>query len=128
VPIVSFGGAGGGAKGEGGAGLRVALRGAGVGVAYGLSDRFALGATVGYDRHEYRLAGSDRVEDGVFRDLRIPVTLDADWRPTRRVTLTASLGVNVYTEMEVDDEDGHRVARFTAGPSLVAGLHVVVAL
>ncbi|HVG94931.1 MAG TPA: hypothetical protein VND21_10825, partial [Planctomycetota bacterium] len=107
---------------------RVGLRGAGVGVAYGLSDRFAVGLAVGYDRHEYRMAGSDRIEDGVFRDLRIPVTVEADWRPTPRVTLTASLGVNVYTEIEFDDEDGDRVDRFTAGPSLVAGLYVAISL
>lgn len=128
VPILSFGGVGRGGKDGGAGGFRVALRGAGVGVVYGLSDRFGIGVSVGYDRHEYRLAGSDRVEDGVFRDLRIPVTLDVDWRPTPRVTLTASLGVNVYTEMEIDDEDGDRVSRFTAGPSLVAGLHASVAL
>lgn len=120
VPRISFGG--GGDRGR----LRVTARGSGVGVAYGFSDRFAAGLSAGYERHEYRLAPSDRVPEGVFRDLRIPVGVDLDWRPAKWLTLTASFAVNVYTEVEVDDEDGDRVDRFTGSPSFVAGLRFIV--
>lgn len=121
VPIVTLMGAG---PSEGP--VRFEFRGAGLRATYALSPRVALAASARYVRREFRLAATDRLPEGVFRDVRVPVSLEIDLRPRPNVTFSAAIGVNAYADLRFDDRDGHEVVDARADVGLWFGISATV--
>jgi hypothetical protein len=103
-------------------GLSVEGRGTGVRASLPLSPRFDVGAAARYDRRDWRLAEDDRVPGGVFRDIRVAVGLDLEWKPSRCVVLAVAAWWTVYHEVRVDERDGDRVTAFEADGSWMVSL------
>lgn len=121
VPIVTIMGAG---PSEGP--VRFEFRGAGLRATYALSERVAVAASARYVRREFRLAATDRVPEGVFRDVRVPVSLELDLRPRPNVTISGAVGVNAYADLRFDDRDGNELVDAQADVGLWFGLSATI--
>ncbi|MCC7139230.1 MAG: hypothetical protein IT460_12485 [Planctomycetes bacterium] len=109
--------------------VRVEFRGAGVRVLFDVTDRLALGASARYDRLDVRLAEHDRVPDGVFRDVRVPVGVELEWRASARVRVGGAVGLDVWREVSVDDRHGRTIVEAEqAEPGVWFGFGVSVDL
>lgn len=102
--------------------LRFEVRGRTVRAGYAFSPCLTAGVTAGYERRDWRLSKTDRVPEGILRDLYVPVGLFLDWSPTPDLTIGLEAGVTVYEEIEVVDRDGGRVTIFDAEPAIRAGV------
>jgi hypothetical protein len=116
-PVFEIGGLG---KGSGG--LSIEGRGTGVRAGVPLSERLTLGGAVRYDRRDWRLAEADRVPGGVFRDIRLALGADLEWKPRDNVVLAVAAWVTVYHALAVDDRRGERVTDFEADTSLMVSV------
>ncbi len=110
VPIVAVTGAGDGPGGP----VRFEFRGAGVRAAYALSPRWSVAVAARYVKREFRMASDDRLPEGVFRDVRVPVSVEFDLHPTPDVTISGAVGVNAYADLRFDDRRGHEVVEAQA--------------
>lgn len=121
VPIVTIMGAG---PSEGP--VRFEFRGAGLRATWALSPRVALAASARYVRREFRLAATDRVPEGVFRDVRVPVSLELDLRPRPNVTFSGAVGINAYADVRFDDRDGNELVDAQADIGLWFGVSATI--
>lgn len=110
VPIVVVLGAGDGPGGP----VRFEFRGAGVRAAYPLSPRVSVAAAVRYMNRGFRMASDDRLSEGVFRDVRVPLSVEFDLHPTRSVTISGAVGVNAYADLRFEDRRGNEVVEAQA--------------
>ena len=106
--------------------LRVNARGSGLIFAYDLNDRWAVGLSVRYEPREYRLAKGDRIPEGIVADLRVPVGLDVEWKPSPHVSVTLSGGASAYTEFRFEDKNGDKLRYLEADPSPTFSLYVTL--
>jgi hypothetical protein len=81
-----------------------------------------LGAGVRYLHDDARLADSDRVPGGVFRDVRLGVGAFAAWTPNDRLTVSLTVWHDVDHWVRIDDRDGERVTSFDGDGSLAIAL------
>jgi hypothetical protein len=101
-------------------------RGFGVRLGYAANDRVGFGVAGRYDRRDWRLAESDRVPGGVFRDFRVAVGADFEWKPSCDVTIAVAGWWTLDHRVQVDDRDGDTVTRMDADPSFMVSLGLVV--
>jgi hypothetical protein len=118
IPVIGFDG------GSEDGPVRFGVRGNGVRAAYAFTPRFTAGLTVRYESRDWRLAEDDRVSEGVFRDIRVPVGVDAQFDVLRCFSVGVEVGVNVYQEVNVFDDDGDRLTAFEADPSMYLALNL----
>jgi hypothetical protein len=59
--------------------------------------------------NESRLNDSGVAPDGVLRETRVAVGLEALWKPHRAVQISAIAGFTAWGKFEVDDADGHEL-------------------
>jgi hypothetical protein len=121
-PIFEIGG------GVSAGGLAIEGRGTGVRAGVPLSDDWSVGVAARYDRRDWRLAEDDRVRGGVFRDVRIALGADLEWKPAESVVLAVAAWVTVYHAIRVDDRHGDEVTDFEADTSLMLSLGFSVEL
>jgi len=78
---------------------------------YTLAEDVDLYARAEYFRREYRLADHEGIDEGVFRDTRVPVGIGVEWRPVRGLVLGVEGGAMVYANLRFYDSSNDRVAR-----------------
>lgn len=106
--------------------VRFEFRGAGLRASYDVSDRLALAVSARYVRRDVRLADDDRLPGGVARDVRVPVSVEVDVRPTPDLVVTAAVGLHAYAALRFLDRDGHEVADAQADVGAWFGLAVTL--
>lgn len=106
-------------SGEVATGQRANLR-----LGYAPSDRWTVGAEVAFDRRRFRLDDEGPVPSGVAEEQHIPVGLFARFVPNANIVLAVQVGVELGSEIEIDDENGHRVGKDDLDPAPYAGFDV----
>ena len=71
---------------------------------------------------EYRMEHDGPFAGGVFRELRVPVMLEADWKLHPQFVLTGSVGLNLLREWEFDDANGNELLDTNVSNDMVLGL------
>ena len=102
------------------------VRGTGIRAGIPLSPCLALGLSARYDRRDWRLAESDRVPEGVFRDIRIAFGVDLEWRARPSLAVSIGTWLNAYHEIRIDDRHGDPVTSFNADPSFTLATSVSI--
>ena len=97
--------------------VRVRNRGLGLQITADLHETLTVSLYGEYQRREYRLADDNVVRDGILRDQRVPVGLQFDWSPTRRLTLSLGGGAVVWQEYRVLDENGRELGDTNSDPA-----------
>jgi hypothetical protein len=101
-------------------------RGFGVRLGYAANEHWGFGVAGRYDRRDWRLAESDRVPGGIFRDRRVAMGADVEWKPSCDVTFALAGWWTLEHDVKVDDRDGDTVTRVDADPSFMLSLGLVV--
>ncbi len=97
--------------------FRLASEGLGIRLSASLHPDVDLSVFTGWERREFRLDGAGGpLDDGVFRESRIPIEVQLEYRPTDRVELRFLGGVIPYHEYRFDDSDGDELAEERADP------------
>jgi hypothetical protein len=93
---------------------------AGAELSYRLSDPVDLGLGILYHQRRFRLDDSD----GIGEDNNLPVRLRLGWNVTDHIALNFLLGAVFAGEVELEDEDGNRIARDDYDPAAYVGLRL----
>lgn len=100
--------------------------GAGLELACEINDKWTLGAEAGWDRREFRLDDTGALPSGVVEERHVPVGLFARFVPNANITLDARVGANAWSQLDIDNSAGVRVAEDDIDPAIYAGLDLTV--
>jgi len=89
----------------------------GVELRYDPSERFGVALEFDWEYNEFRLDDDGFARDGVFRETAVRIGLQANWRPTPRLDLTAGVGSFVWQEVELLDAGGEELSQDNLMPS-----------
>lgn len=106
---LSFGGSAGGAQ---------------VRLSQSLVHDLAISLVSGYEGRQYRLDDVP-TQDGVLRDVSVPVTVEIAWRPNAGFVARASAGYVVWEEIEFDNASGTQLSQKHPDPTPFVGLSAV---
>lgn len=96
-----------------------ALRIRGLELSWEATEKLTLFALGGWAGRDFRLdKDGGPAPDGVLRDDRVPLYVGATVRPAERVQLDAGIGAVVWSNYELLDASGDRVAESDADPAL----------
>lgn len=103
--------------------LRLATIG-GATLTYQAFDELAFTLKAGYQERQYRLDDEGLAPEGVFQDKSIDLMLGVLWQPVENLEVTAGVGSQLWRRFKIKDEDGNRLSRVEADPTLMlhAGL------
>jgi len=101
---------------------RAGVRGPGAQLTYSPSESWDFTLQGSFESREYRLADDSPIPEGVLRDRRVVVGLQAQWTPRPWLTLRAEGGVVVWSELEFDDRNGDGLDTLDADPTGYVGL------
>lgn len=101
---------------------RLANRGPGLALLYSPNETWTLGAGVSYETREWRLDDEGVAPHGVAEDSRVPIEFSAVWKPSKRFSLTGTIGVDAWAEYSLYDRNGERIADVQADPTPFVGL------
>lgn len=98
----------------------------GLQLAYKATDAIELFALAGWNSHEFRLDNKGAVPDGVFRDERIPVVGGIAWSFMPQAKLELAAGVDAWSNYQILDATGAKLADVDADPALTGWLGVTI--
>ena len=102
---------------------RVELRSfTGLKVTYAPAPALDLSLRGTWEYTEYRMDHDGPFAGGVFRELRVPVMREADWKLHPQFVLTGSVGLNLLREWEFDDDNGNKFFSTSVNNDMVLGL------
>lgn len=104
---------------------RLSAVGPAVKVTYELTPELDVTLQGSYENREYRLASdfnAYRGGEGVLRDQRVTVGLQAQWTPVPAFTLRGEAGFVPWSEIRVDDNDGNPRDALTITPTGYVGV------
>lgn len=101
---------------------RLANRGPGLALLYSPSETWTFGVGASYETREWRLDDQGVAPDGVAEDARVPIEFSAVWKPSKRFSLTGTIGVDAWAEYSLYDKNGDRIGDAQADPTVFAGL------
>lgn len=93
-------------------------------VAYTPIEELTLSLGGGVEAREFRLDDSGPIPDGVGRDWRAPVSLAAEWRVGKQLTILAEVGADLWQNYTIDDTTGAELADVDADIAIFAGVGV----
>ncbi len=101
---------------------RLESKGAGLLLSYKASETLRVGIEGMFERREYRLDDMGPMPSGVVRERRLPVGLWTEWKPSPSLTISGTLGADVYVEFESLNSAGVKFADDETDPAVYAGL------
>ncbi|MCC6228874.1 MAG: hypothetical protein IT432_06585 [Phycisphaerales bacterium] len=101
---------------------RLANRGPGLALLYSPGDTWTFGIGASYESREWRLDDQGVAPDGVAEDSRVPIEFSAVWKPSNRVSITGTIGVDAWAEYSLYDKNGDRIGDVQADPTPFVGL------
>lgn len=105
--------------------VRLDVRGLEAGLVAAVSDDWDVALRGRVEYRDFRLDDSRPAwRDGVVRDLRIPVGVEAAWKPIDGLTIAVEGGAVVYQEFEFLDSDGDDLGDVETEPAAYIGLRV----
>lgn len=90
------------------------------------SKTWAFGAEVAWDRHEFRLDDEGPLPSGVVDERHVPVGVFARFTPNPNIAIEGNVGLNAYSQLQIDDRNGVRVADEDIDSAIYAGFGVRV--
>jgi hypothetical protein len=105
--------------------LKFVTRGPGAQLTYSVSPELDLTAQVSYENRAFRLASDAnayRGGEGVLRDQRVTLGVQAQWTPVPGLSLRAEAGFVPWSEIRVDDNDGNPLDALTVTPTGYVGV------
>lgn len=101
---------------------RLANRGPGLALLYSPGETWTFGVGTSYETREWRLDDEGVAPDGVAEDARVPIEFSAVWKPSKRFSLTGTIGVDAWAEYSLYDKNGDRIGDVQADPTVFAGI------
>lgn len=103
-------------------------QGAGLGITTEFAEAWRATLYGGFSYRQYRLDddGPGRLEDGVIRDIRVPVGLRLVWSPSALVSLAVDGGAYVYQEFEFLNSNGVEFSEIETDPAAFVGLRLTL--
>lgn len=101
--------------------LNLATRGPGVRLTYFFSRDLDVSLLASYESRDFRLDRDSAISDGVVRDQRVTVGIQAQYAVRPWLILRAEVGVVAWGELGFDDRDGDRLERLTTDPTPYVG-------
>lgn len=101
--------------------LNLATRGPGVRLTYFFSRDFDVSLLASYESRDFRLDRDSAIPDGVVRDQRVTVGVQAQYAVRPWLILRAEAGVVAWGELGFDDRDGDELERLTTDPTPYVG-------
>jgi hypothetical protein len=105
---------------------RVGVRGPGAFLTYSPTKQWDFTLQGSYERRDYRLSDDNPISDGVFRDKRFVVGVQAQWTPAQWLSLRAEAGVVAWAELEFDDRNGDHLDKTELDPTGYAGVSATI--
>jgi len=99
----------------------------GVFVKYKASEDVTVALGASYETKAFRLSDRDTPADGIGREWRLPVELNAQWKVSAHGTLSATVGLVAWQRYRMDDAAGVRIAQFETDPTMSFGLSFTLA-
>jgi hypothetical protein len=70
---------------------------------------------------DFRLSSTGAHPNAVGRDTAFPLLLSSDWRPIRNLSITTYVGVSVFRNITLLDQDGNTLGDHDVAPALLLG-------
>ncbi|MBL8760119.1 MAG: hypothetical protein JNL50_02350 [Phycisphaerae bacterium] len=105
---------------------RLANRGPGLALLYSPNETWTFGVGASYETREWRLDDEGVAPDGIAEDSRLPIEFSAVWKPSKRLSLTGTIGVDAWAEYSLYDKNGDRIGDVQADPTPFVGIEAKV--
>lgn len=102
-------------------------RRAGLRLGYAHSDALSYGLQGEYNSRSFRLKDDGPIPDGMATDRRVPVSFFADYKPADNITIGASVGASLYSNIELIDSAGNDIADDDLDPAVFFALTARIA-
>ncbi len=102
-------------------------RRAGLRLGYAHSDTLTYGVQGEYLSRSFRLDEDGPIPDGMATDRRVPVSVFAEYQPSKAVSIGAAIGASVYSNIELLDADGDDLADDDLDPALFLSINARIA-
>lgn len=101
--------------------LNLATRGPGIRLTYFLTREFDLSLLAAYESRDYRLDRDSAIPDGVVRDQRVTLGVQAQYAARPWLILRVEGGVVAWGELGFDDRNGNELEQLTTDPTPYIG-------
>lgn len=109
-------------------GWRLLVEGPGGELIYEPAEDWELALGLGFTSRSIRLDDGAPGFSGVFEDTRLPLYLRGAHRPGADLEVELQVGLDVYRELEVRDENGHELRELDVDPGVYLGLTATITL
>lgn len=106
---------------ETGRGLAATL-GPGLSLNYRASQKWSFAIGGRYEKLRFRLDQDGKIPNGIGEDTSIPLFANCTYSFSPKATLSLVGGVELDSELQVEDEDGNRIVKESGDPALFGGL------
>lgn len=99
---------------------------AGLRLDYAHSDTFSYGLQGEYASRSFRLDDDGPIPDGMATDRRVPLSFYASYTPSPAVSLGASVGAALFSNIELLDDDGDKITDADVETAIFFGLNASI--